>query len=132
MNQNEKIFLDAGVFIGALLEGDSRHSEARIIVERARRGELFAYTTVGILSEVYAALTWINAQPPHSPSEAEEAVRLLVEPPSEIKIISDNLNIGLKMLEFSKQYGLKAREIHDARHAVTSLMNGITTILTMI
>ena len=38
------VFLDAGVFIGALCSGDSRHAEARVIVEAARRGELNACT----------------------------------------------------------------------------------------
>ena len=40
--------LDAGVFIGALLKGDPRHQEARLLVERARHGELTACTTAGI------------------------------------------------------------------------------------
>ena len=60
------VFLDAGVFIGALCSGDSRHAEAREIVEAARRGELNACTSVGVLSEVYAALTWVGAQPPQT------------------------------------------------------------------
>jgi predicted nucleic acid-binding protein len=38
------VFLDAGIFIGALLSGDSRHAEARPIVEAARRGEILACT----------------------------------------------------------------------------------------
>ena len=57
MNKNTRILFDAGIFIGALLEGDPRHQEARLIVERARHGELLAYTTTSVLSEVYAALT---------------------------------------------------------------------------
>ncbi len=55
-NVSQSVLLDAGVFIGALLKGDPRHQEARLLVERARRGELFACTTAGILSEVYGAL----------------------------------------------------------------------------
>lgn len=65
------VFLDAGIFIGALCSGDPRHDEARKIVEAARRGELAACTSVGVLSEVYAALTWTGAQPPQTPDERE-------------------------------------------------------------
>jgi len=57
MNENKPILFDAGVFVGALLKGDPRHDEARLIVEAARRGELLTRTTTSILSEVYAALT---------------------------------------------------------------------------
>jgi predicted nucleic acid-binding protein len=66
MADSEPTLFDAGVFIGALLAGDPRHSEARSLVDAARHGELPACTTVGILCEVYAALTWIGATPPHT------------------------------------------------------------------
>ncbi len=85
------VLLDAGVFIGALLKGDPRHQEARLLVERARHGELTACTTAGILSEVYGALTWEKAQPRHSPAQAANAVRLLVEPPSALDVLQENL-----------------------------------------
>jgi predicted nucleic acid-binding protein len=39
---NNWVFFDAGVFIGALLKGDSRHVEARLLVEAARNGDLIA------------------------------------------------------------------------------------------
>ena len=90
MNQNHRILFDAGLFIGALLAVDARYNEAFPLVEAARRGELAVCTTTGILSEVYAALTWIQAQPRHSPKEAANAVRLLVEPPSAIEILSES------------------------------------------
>ena len=57
---NTSILFDAGMFIGALLGGDTRHAEARPFVECARKGTLDVCTTSGILSEVYAALTWIG------------------------------------------------------------------------
>ncbi len=70
MTTAERVFLDAGLFIGALLRDDPRHAEARGIVEAARHGELAACTSVGVLAEVYAALTWVGAQPPHPPEVA--------------------------------------------------------------
>lgn len=130
MIPNHRILLDAGVFIGALLRGDPRHTEARALVEAARRGEFVALTTAGILSEVYAALTWVQAQPPHSPSEAATAVRLLIEPPSAIRVLSDGLETSIKMLELAEKYGLTARRIHDARHAATALVAGVMQIYT--
>lgn len=130
MNDDKLILFDAGLFIGALLREDSRHQEARPLVEAARRGDLFACTTTSILSEVYAALTWVNAQPPHKPKEAANAVRLLVEPPSSIRILPDGFEASLKMLELSEKYNLTARRVHDARHVATALTNGVTLIYT--
>ena len=129
-SNNRRVLFDAGLFIGALLNEDPRHQEARILVETARRGELITCTTTGILSEVYAALTWINAQPPHSPKEAANAVRLLIEPPSAIEILSDGFDVSLKMLELSAKYNLTARRVHDARHVATALINDVFSIYT--
>lgn len=130
MNDDKLILFDAGLFIGALLREDPRYQEARPLVEAARKGELLACTTTSILSEVYAALTWVNAQPPHKPEEAANAVRLLVEPPSSIRILPDGFEATIKMLELSEKYNLTARRVHDARHAATALTNGVTLIYT--
>ena len=88
MASADTVFVDAGVFIGALLGDDPRHQEARPLVESARCGEISWCTSAGVLAEVYAALTWIGAQPPQSPDTAAEAVRLLVaeHPPFEFWI----------------------------------------------
>ncbi len=130
MSRYDNILFDAGMFIGALLRDDPRHAEARPLVESARRGDLAVCTTTSILSEVYAALTWIKAQPPHTPAEAATAVRLLVEPPSAIEVISDGLQASLRMLESAGKYGLTARRIHDARHAATALASDVTQVYT--
>jgi len=130
MIHTNRILFDAGVFIGALLQGDPRHQEARPLIEAARQGILLGCTTTGILSEVYAALTWVNAQPPHRPEEASKAVRLLVEPPSEIVVLTDNLDVSLKMLMMAKAHKLTARRVHDARHAATALEHGVNTVYT--
>ncbi len=126
MNHSDSIFFDAGIFIGALLGGDGRYHEARPLVEAARNENLSVCTSTGILSEVYATLTWINAQPPHSPTEAANAVRLLVESPSEIKILPDNLYITFIMLELAEKHRLTARR----RHAAIALKAGITKVFT--
>jgi predicted nucleic acid-binding protein len=63
MSHADRVFLDAGIFIGALLADDPRHAEARGIVEAARDSRLPACTSVGVLAEVYAALTWVGALP---------------------------------------------------------------------
>jgi predicted nucleic acid-binding protein len=128
--EDEYALFDAGVFIGALLAGDSRHAEARPLVEAARRGDMLACTTTGILSEVYAALTWQQAQPPHDPEQAAEAVRLLVEPPSMIRVISDSREAALRMLELAAKHKLRARRVHDARHAAAAIVVGITSVFT--
>jgi predicted nucleic acid-binding protein len=128
--EDEYALFDAGIFIGALLAGDSRHAEARPLVEAARRGDMLACTTTGILSEVYAALTWQQAQPPHDPEQAAEAVRLLVEPPSAIMILPDSRETALRMLELAAKRKLRARRIHDARHAAAAIVAGITSVYT--
>lgn len=66
MASADTVFVDAGVFIGALLGDDPRHQEARPLVESARCGEISWCTSAGVLAEVYAALTWTGAQPPTS------------------------------------------------------------------
>jgi predicted nucleic acid-binding protein len=127
---SEAILFDAGLFIGALLRGDPRHAEAYPLVEDARRGTLTVCTTVGILSEVYAALTWERAVPPHAPQRAAEVVRLLVEPPSAIQVLSTSVEAGLLMLDLAAEHGLTARRTHDARHAATALTAGVTRVYT--
>lgn len=127
---DDYVLFDADVFIGALLTGDSRHAEARALVESARRGELLACTTTGILSEVYATLTWHQAQPPHDPEQAAETVRLLVESPSMIRVLTDGLQEALRMLELAASHQLRARHVHDARHAATALVAGVTSVFT--
>jgi predicted nucleic acid-binding protein len=126
----ERILMDAGMFIGALLQGDPRHAEARPLVEAARRGTLQAYTTTGILSEVYGALTWEKAEPRHDPMQAAEAVHLLVEPPSALVVLPEGLEVGLRMLELAAWHRLTGRRIHDARHAAAALVAGVTAVHT--
>ncbi len=121
---NEEIRLDAGVFIGALLKGDSRHEGAREIVEAARAGLLSAATTTSILCEVYAALTWHMATPPHSPSTASLAVLALIVTPSVIRLIPDRLDAATLTVAVAGRYNLTARRVHDARHAATALVGG--------
>lgn len=128
--EGEYVLFDAGVFIGALLTGDSRHAEARPLVEAARRGDVLACTTTGILSEVYAALTWQQAQPPHDPEQAGEAVRLLVEPPSMIRILSDDQEVAIRMLKLAASHQLRARRVHDARHAAAAIVAGVKSVFT--
>src|SRR5206468_12390550 len=84
----------------------------------------------GILSEVYAALTWQHAQPPHSPEQAAQAVRLLVEPPSTIRVLPVAAEQALRMLELAESHQLRARRVHDARHAAAALVAGITSVFT--
>lgn len=128
--ESQYALFDAGVFIGALLTGDARHAEARPLVEAARRWKLLACTTTGILSEVYAALTWQQAQPPHDPAQAAQAVRLLVEPPSKIRVLTDGRDEAIRMLELAAVHSLRARRVHDARHAAAALVAAVTSVYT--
>src|SRR5712691_1355101 len=125
-----RVLIDAGVLIGALLKGDPRHGEARLLVEQARRGEFASCTTAGILSEVYGVLTWEKAEPRHDPVETARVVRLLVEPPSAIVVLTESLNVALKALELAAEHRLMARRVHDARHAAAALAEGITSVYT--
>jgi predicted nucleic acid-binding protein len=125
-----KILFDAGLLIGALLKGDPRHSEARPIVEAARRGEIEACTTPSILSEVYGALTWEKAQPCHLPEDAAVAVRLLVEAPSAIAVLEIGLSVAVLAVELAAAHGLRARRIHDARHAAAAIVANVRLVYT--
>lgn len=130
MSPADPVFLGAGLFIGALLAGDPRHAEARTIVETARRGELPACTSVGVLAEVYAALTWIGAEPPHQPAAAAAAVRALTLAPSRLRVLSTDPVAGQRMLDLAECHSLTARRIHDARHAATALAHGVYRVIT--
>jgi predicted nucleic acid-binding protein len=125
-----RVLLDAGVFNGALLAGDPRHAEARPLVEHPRQGALLACTTAGILSEVYGGLTWEKAEPRQDPATAAEAVRLLVEPPSAVIVLREDLEVGLRTLALAATHQLTGRRIHDARHAAATLVAGITAVYT--
>lgn len=126
----EEILLDAGLFIGALLKGDSRHVEAREIVEAARSGIIKAATTTGILCEVYAALTWHLATPPQLPSDASSAVQTIVEAPSQIRLLPDSRDAFVSTMRIAAKLNLTARRIHDARHAATAIQTGIEYVCT--
>jgi predicted nucleic acid-binding protein len=126
----KSVLIDAGVFIGALLQGDPRHAETRPLVEQARQGALPACTTPGILSEVYGALTWEQAEPRHTPEEAAEAVRLLVEPPSALVVLPEGVEVALRTLALAAKHQLTARRVHDARHAASALVAGILSVYT--
>ena len=121
---------DAGPLIGALLEDDPRHAEAFPLVNAARAGEIRACTTTGILSEVYAALTWHQAKPLHTPSQSAQAILRLIEPPSRMRILPDGLAAALKAMGLAARHGLTARRIHDARHAGAALAAGVTAVYT--
>jgi predicted nucleic acid-binding protein len=124
------VFIDAGLFIGALLMDDPRHAEAREIVEMSRHGKLHASTTAGMLCDVYAALTWEHAQPQHSPEVAVSTVMAIVQSPSQIQILPETPEILPKMMELARKHKLKARGIHDARHASTALIHNIRKVIT--
>ncbi|HEY3411542.1 MAG TPA: type II toxin-antitoxin system VapC family toxin [Armatimonadota bacterium] len=127
---SDTTLFDAGLLIAALLEGDARHSEAMPLVEAARRGEIQGCTTTSILSEVYAALTWAGALPPHSPQDAAAAISRLVEPSSNLSVIGDGSRAASLMLQLSSEHGLTVRRAHDARHAATALCDGVSSVMT--
>jgi predicted nucleic acid-binding protein len=127
---DDPVFLDAGLLIGALLQGDPRHAEAMPLVDAARRGDFPACTGVGILSEAYAALTWAGGPSPHTPADAARVIAKLVAPPSAIRVLPDGLDVALRHLHWADLLGLTARRIHDARHAATALQYGIARVYT--
>jgi predicted nucleic acid-binding protein len=127
---SDVILFDAGILIGALLNGDPRHGEAYPIVEAARRGEIRACITPSILSEVYGALTWERAQPCHEPEEAAKAVWRLVEAPSAIQILEVGPRAALLALELAAGHELRARRVHDARHAAAALVARVGLVYT--
>jgi predicted nucleic acid-binding protein len=126
----DDILLDAGLFIGALLKNDPRHGEALPVVDAARSGRFPGVTTVGILSEVYAALTWEGAKPPQEPEMAAQAVLAIIAKPSQIRVLGETSDVLPRMLELAKELKLHARRIHDARHAATALVQGVGRVVT--
>lgn len=128
--EDERILLDAGLLIAVILRGDTRHTEARLLVQQARYGQVPTCTTVSILSELYAALTWVQAKPRHSPREAALAVRSLIDRPSSIMVLNEGRDVALRAMGLAAKHGLTARRIHDARHASAALVAGIQAVYT--
>ena len=120
----------AGVFIGALLLDDPRSAEAFDLVEKARRGEILGCTSVSVLSEVYGALTWSGATVPLSATDACAAVKQLIEQPSLICVVGDDLQTAILSLELAEQHNQTGRRVHDARHAATAIIHGVTDVYT--
>jgi hypothetical protein len=90
------------------------------VVERARQGILPAYTTRGILSGVDGALIGEKTTPRHAPAKAAEAVRLLVEPPSAIGVLTDEIAMTLRTIALAAQHALTARRINDGQYATAA------------
>jgi predicted nucleic acid-binding protein len=57
-------------------------------------------------------------------------VRLLVEPPSMIRILLDGQDVALRMLELASSHQLRARRVHDARHAAAAIVAGVNSVFT--
>jgi predicted nucleic acid-binding protein len=54
----------------------------------------------------------------------------LVEPPSAIVVLAEEIEVALRTLALAAKHQLTARHIHDARHAATALVNGIAPVYT--
>jgi len=85
---------------------------------------------MGILCEVYGAVTWEGARPPHDPAVAAEVVRALIEPPSAIRVLEEGPEVILPALELAVAHHLTARRIHDARHAAAALLADVRSVYT--
>jgi hypothetical protein len=47
-----------------------------------------------------------------------------------ILILGDGLKEARRMLELAESYRLRARRVHDGRHAAAALVAGITSVFT--
>jgi hypothetical protein len=57
-------------------------------------------------------------------------VRLLVEPPSAVIVLREDLEVGLRTLALAATHQLTGRRIQGARHAAAALVADITAIYT--
>lgn len=55
---------------------------------------------------------------------------LLVESPSAIQVLPTDIEAGLLLLDLVAEHKLTARRVHDARHAATALVAGVTHVYT--
>lgn len=85
---------------------------------------------MGVLAELYAALTWVGALPPQSPETASKVVKSIVAFPSRLKVLETDYEAGILMLDMAGRYKLTARRVHDARHAATALVAGVRRVYT--
>ena len=47
-----------------------------------------------------------------------------------IQVLPDSREAALRMLELAAKHQLRARRVHDARHAAAAMVAGITTVFT--
>ena len=47
-----------------------------------------------------------------------------------IRILSDSQDVAIRMLELAASHQLRARRVHDARHAAAAIVSGIKSVYT--
>ena len=47
-----------------------------------------------------------------------------------IRILSDNQEVAIRMLKLAASHQLRARHVHDARHAAVAIVDGIKSVFT--
>lgn len=47
-----------------------------------------------------------------------------------IRILPDSQDAAVRMLELAAKYQLRARRVHDARHAAAAIVAGVTSVFT--
>ena len=60
----------------------------------------------------------------------QKHVHYWLNSPSEVYVLTAGLDVALKMLELSEKYELKARRVHDARHAAIAIKANISSVYT--
>ncbi len=124
------IFIDTNILVYAINKDSPYHIVGRGILDDANNGNLHAFVSPQVLSELYATLTNTSRiENPLTPEDAYDVVKRLLD--SEIigKIFPQETTLG-KALLLAKENNIRAQEFFDVLIVATMLDNDIDTIYT--
>ncbi len=124
------IFLDTNILVYAINKDSPYHVIARGILDDANNGNLRAFVSPQVLSELYATLTnRSRIENPLIPEDAYDVVRGLLDSETIEKVYpkETTLNRGLLL---ARENNVKAQDFFDVLIVATMLDNDIDTIYT--
>ncbi len=124
------VFLDTNILVYATNEDSSYHFIAKKIIDQANNGNLHAFVSHQVLSELYSTITNLKrVENPLSPEDAYDAVKRFLDSETISKIYPKETTLD-RALRLAKENNIKAQDFFDVLIVATMLDNGIDTIYT--
>lgn len=127
-NPADLALLDTNILVYAEQRRQPQHEAAKMLRDRALRGEIPACISPQVLSEFFAVITRFGGAP-LSPQEAVDEVKKYYRAKRLIKIYPGT-NIIERVLALLEAHPVTGLNIHDLHLVATMLENGVTRIYT--